>query len=239
MGLREMIGGWGNSFNDTINNFIADHNDSYKQYLEADRAQAQQQQDHPSFFKGFTDSNSSQVGGLFAMAGEIPGFNQTMTYLDYGRRAADTMLITAKHAGAVSNSQAQGADSVAWGELLNRDNWSKAWDSASYENASRVTGGNIIAAQAFGHNDRIEVADPFAAKDAQAIQQAANGTWYGKTSSTLVDLGTSFIAPPGTGIAVKGAKAARAAKQIDGVATAEAAAVRLRDAGVRLLLPYL
>ena len=205
--------------------------DNYATYLKQDQARMAAQKDqHPSFWKGVTDASNQDVAGLMSIAGGVPGFDQLMTALDVGRRSWDTLLITSQHAGAKS-AAAGGSDNVAWGELLNKDNWAKAWAESSYDNADRVTGGQILSARAFGANDQIEQ-DPFAAADAQSIQDNAQGTWYGRTSASLIDLGASFIAPPGSGLAVKGAKAAREAKTVSSAAEAELAAQRLADVGV-------
>lgn len=240
MGLGEILHGAGNWVGDLASAVSMAqmpwlHTDEILQKAEQDKAFQRQQAEHPSFFNVPAYAARSTVGNFGAVVGKalepathLPGWDQFMTGVDSGRRAVDTMLITTQHADVAAKKDGMGA---GWGEMLNKDNWARAWNASSMDNHNRVTGGQIVATRLFGQNDRLELADPFAANDATAIQDSAQGTWYGQTTSALVDLGTSFIAPPGAGVAVRGAKAARLAKTVDSAATAERAAQRLAEVG--------
>lgn len=206
--------------------------DDYARYLEQDQARIAQNRaagEHPSFYKRVVEQSSQNMGAITSTLSGIPGWDEAMTVLDTGRRSFDSLLISAQHAESVGRKENQ-FDRFDFGEFLNKDNWARAWEMSSMDNPDRVTSGQILAARQFGDGDEIE-ADPFAEADAAAIQDAAQGTWYGRTTASLVDLGASFIAPPGTGVAVRGAKAAREAKVVSSAAEAEAAAVRFAEAG--------
>lgn len=229
MGLGDLLND-ADSFLDNAITHLPVVGDNYADYLEKDQARIAQERargEHPSFFKKWSEQNSQNLGGAMAAASGIPGWDQAMTVIDSGRRSFDSLIITAQHAESTGRRAGQW-DGFDWGEFVNKDNWSRAWEQSSMDNPDRVTSGQVLASRWFGENDEIE-SDPFAAADAAAIQDAANGTWYGKTTSALVDLGASFIAPPGTGTAVRGMKASREAKTVSSAAEAEAAAARFAE----------
>lgn len=156
----------------------------------------------------------------------IPGFDSLMSALDVPRRGIDTLLISAQHAD--SAGARQGLDSrwgaTDWGEFFNTTTWSRAWDAADYEKADRVTGGQLLAGAAFGATNSF---DPFDTVEAQKLQSAANQTWYGRTMSTTVDLGESFVSLPGTGVLARG----RAAAGLNTIADVERVAQRYQETG--------
>jgi hypothetical protein len=236
MGLGDFL----NKVDDSVDNFIADHNESYRKYLEQDTQRLAQQKaagEHPSFFK--------EAGG------DIAGFDAIVrnskvgaAVLDAPSRSWDTLFLTAAHAGAVGQKEGGHFD---WGQFVSGKSWSKAWNS--WGDPNHVTAGQIFGSRRFGYtgDDQVYNLDPFDAQDAQQIQHAATDTWVGSVMSGATDLGLSMAIPGGGTLragleaarassAIKtGAEAERVAQRFSEVGTSEAKITRAKDLGDNLL----
>ena len=231
MGLGDFLEG----VNDSINNFIADHNSSYATYLKNDQARLDQEHqanvaagrdqydNGRSFFKNFTSTTGGDMGGVDAAIRNIPGGGAV---LDAPSRSWDTLFITAQHAQAAGHQNGD-LNNFSWGEFTNGSVWSKAWNSWGQQ--GHVTAGQILASQ-FSDKDGVYYGDPMDSIDAQAIQNGAKDTWYGTTAAAVTDLGLSMTMPGG-GALKAGMKAARAGKVIESGAEAERVAQRLATTG--------
>ena len=219
------LGEWLTNLDDSIDNFIASHSDSYANYLKEDTAASAARRESgqgASFFK----SVASDVGGLDAMARTIPGAGFVM---DLPSRSWDTLFLTATHAEAVGRKDQQW-DRFDWGEFLNKNNWAKAWDT--WGDPNHVSAGQILGARRFGLNgdEQVYTDDPLAAQEAQAIQNAAADSWTGQVIAGATDLGLS-MSVPGGGAFRAGLKAARESREISSVAEAERVAERFGEVG--------
>lgn len=189
--------------------------------------------EHPSFFQGFVQGDVEQAGQAVAtVAGyaddvirKVPGGGFILDALEATGRGINSAVITAAHAEAVGRKQGE-LDRFNWGEFTNGSVWKRAW--ASWNDPNRTTGGQILASRQF--EDGVAL-DPFAAKDAEAIQQGANETWYGTVLAATVDLGVSMLSPvsgPGTAVL----RSSRATNAIGTGVDAERMAQRLKAEGL-------
>ncbi|HET8767502.1 MAG TPA: hypothetical protein VFM86_09270, partial [Pedococcus sp.] len=225
MGLGDFLTG----IDESINNFIADHSDSYANYMKQDQARIDAQKasgEHPSFFKQLTGDTNSDLGGLDALVRTIPGAGFVM---DAPSRSWDSLFLTAAHADTVGRREGAFLN-TDWGQFFSASNWSKAWNS--YGDPNHVTAGQVVAARMHGLNgdEQVYTYDPLDARDAQAIQNSAHDTWVGDVVGGSIDLAASMTMPGG-GALKAGLKAARASKEIQTAADAERVAQRFGEVG--------
>lgn len=215
MGLGDILTG----IDESINNFIADHSDSYANYMKQDQARLDAQKasgEHPSFFKQITGDTNSDLGALDALIRTVPGAGFVM---DAPSRSWDSLFLTAAHADTVGRREGAFLN-TDWGSFFSGSNWQKAWNS--YGDPTHVTAGQVVAARMHGLNgdEQVYTYDPLDARDAQAIQNSAHDTWVGDVVGGSIDLAASMTMPGG-GLLKGGLKAARASKEIQTAADAE------------------